>query len=416
MDFVGGSIVPYNEEKYDISKLNINNIEDLKYITGPVKMTVLTGLNRIIYLIGDVHIYTNKGFECEPYNEKKEYNNNSLYFPDYLFRLIQKNKKEQFDVFIELAYAQDKKKSSYEEGMLENINRLFEICLEDLNYKDPCRKKFPNLRFHAMDIRKYSDNFIGDNISLVTSFRNWMDDNKKNQVNIKLNREHVIFISKFIGNKDGTYDNIDKKFWELIGFSDKLKKNFMDMPDKKVKEVIMNYYSDKIKKLINPKLNVEIKLMMLTNGKEEMNFEKDNYDALFYFFIEYGVYIMDIYILGRLFKKFNDPDKNKQFTKNSVIIAGNSHIKNYEEVLKKIGFNVVFNYEVSRTNIDSMIDHYFELEKEGSTELQKRCIDLDNSNFLKKIELPKDNKSIANILENIRILYNRKNNIEKMII
>ena len=449
---MGGDFQVDEEDFYadgNINKILDKQIDELKYIAGPVKMTILCGpFNKIVYLIGDIHIHTNKGFICGPNDEKQ-----SLYFPEYMLRLIKKNSSNQFDIFVELPYHHTKRSRIMKEGMIQNINELFNFCFTNLYDKEKCQTFFPNARFHAMDIRWYAGELSegSDYIKVFTSFRNIIDkfidneevllrfeilellvyniqqiDEYKTQINIteqdfitssleligetlsfentikiytwiydiikgidddtvlkfkdnyielsklltkKLEPEYINFIKEFMGDENGLYDDIDQRFWKLIERSDKLNRNFSSLTPKD-REYVKLYYStlirefkEEYKKDIDPIINN-------ISTKEEINFSDIN--KLSDLLHEFAVMIMDIYILGRLFK---------EYVQNSIIIAGRNHTDKYEDILKNIGYKVIFSKDIYKME-------WHERESGHPDLYSKRCIDVSDAQFIKEERLP----------------------------
>ena len=81
------------------------------------------------------------------------------------------------------------------------------------------------------------------------------------------------------------------------------------------------------------------------------------------FMLHYGVSIMDVYMLGRILKKFERSDHNNYslYAENIIIIAGMNHIKKYKIFFINIG-GVVLHDELAE-------DTYY-LAKNPS----KRCV------------------------------------------
>jgi hypothetical protein len=216
----------YKENIFD-EVLDKDPIDEIKYIAGPVTMTILRGpkpSNKIIYLIGDVHKYTTAGFECVKKDDSlmgrvweyassyiwdpDEDKNHTIYYPEYMLRLLKNNKDKQFDIFIELPYHHTKHGSRMVPGMIENINKLFDFCFRYLYNKEECIKNFPNARFHAMDIRKYSESLYSDgkdNIKLLTSLiellKNIPKDDYELLTLISNIYESILYIQKYMTKK-----------------------------------------------------------------------------------------------------------------------------------------------------------------------------------------------------------------------
>ena len=129
------------------------DLTNTKYIAGPMSLTIMFNkdLNKKIYLFGDVHVYTSF-FDCGVDDEK-----NTIYLSDYLNKYLSEEKNKTIDLFIELPYQLNKNKiiPSMKYGILENIKHIVDPCFKLLSDKSECKKIYPNVRFHAMDIRYY---------------------------------------------------------------------------------------------------------------------------------------------------------------------------------------------------------------------------------------------------------------------
>ncbi len=120
------------------------NIENTKYVSGPVATVYLEGkigsIKKKILLLGDWHYNPNNQNECKEYD--------SINIKQYLIALFKKTNKE-IDFFLEIS------KSMYPD--YENSDKIYtDIYLNNLRqffYDETKKAKFDNIRFHYSDMR-----------------------------------------------------------------------------------------------------------------------------------------------------------------------------------------------------------------------------------------------------------------------
>ena len=166
-------------------------------------------------------------------------------------------------------------------------------------------------------------------------------------------------IKLYIGDENGIYADIDGRFWNLVRSSIKLNKNVGQI-------VFDNYEPDIYSGYWNITETDFIKEIMITKEISSLNVIKFQSFLL----TVYGFALMDVYLLGRIFKKFvknSGPDITPLVIDNAAnnifIIAGNNHIKKYKNFFKKI---------------NSTILQQFELDTDTSLNPSKRCIKYEN--------------------------------------
>ena len=154
--------------------------------------------------------------------------------------------------------------------------------------------------------------------------------------------------------------------------SDKMKKNMAF--DDNVNENIIEYFEEKLNNMNKKKSELDpyFKRMIKTD-----EITQDDHGMIGLFFLEYTSIIMDLYLLGRMFKQFSKKDYPEEiyqeFTKNNIVLAGAEHIETYKSVLTKLGFSTL--YEKKATGYPY-------------TNPDARCVVTD-VDFLKNYELPK---------------------------
>jgi len=428
-DHVGGSF-DLNEEIYTGSNANVTNIDKIKYIAGPVSLTIINNAKykKKVYLFGDHHVYTDK-FVCDG----NATNENTIYLPDYLKYYFDKNKNTPIDLFIELPYTATKNIPIMKLNMIENMRKKFEPCFRLLTDKTECRQEYPLIRFHAMDIRKYLPR-TSDNINTITKLYDYITyiktvlcdeesyNNNKIEALVQINSikdiidktdihlieifkfivnesthktiydkvnitlkflvdvntkyyekkadiicalsriqselqiyytkttpvppELLKTIEKYIGDKNGIYDTIDDGFWNVVESSPKLKKN--------VGNVVREFFKPEIYHKMNDDHNNSVKNIMKSGNMTCA-------DALWFDgFLStiYGLALMDVYLLGRMFKTFSPKLLTDVSTPmsadNIIIIAGDTHIRAYINFFKGLD-DSEFLYESSASDIQDTI-------------------------------------------------------------
>lgn len=416
----------YVDEKQYVAR-NYDNLDGIELLTGPIFHTIIhnTKYNKKIHLFGDKHVYTNR-FSCNG----KDTSANSIYFPDYLEYYFTKginkdinkgnNNGKIIDLFIELSYSYDKKISFLQSGIIDNVFLRFKSCFESLMDKSLCKNKYPNIRFHAMDIRDYiSDDFskeqeislfnyfsqrinnmlgdvkkihsgvsakidtliqdflsydefmlsdklneiaeeyyssddyslntIRDLSLLITNNANNNYDQLKKQMNtimndiieendayVEMDEFTILMIERYIGDENGIYTDMDNRFWYLCSLSTKLNNN--------MNEVVGNNFEPNINvHYINYRLSDDDEIFkdMFKSNKITLR----SLSIISRIIWGYDLALMDVYMLGRIFKQFKHKSQDDIFSEsadNIIIIAGNKHIKSYIDFFTKIGSEVIY--------------------------------------------------------------------------
>lgn len=71
-----------DENNYNPPNCICNNIKHIKYLTGPYTLSIMSDNNCTLMNIGDIHIATDNGFNCNKYQ--------STYLPEYMKYLFKK--------------------------------------------------------------------------------------------------------------------------------------------------------------------------------------------------------------------------------------------------------------------------------------------------------------------------------------
>lgn len=225
-----------------------------------------------------------------------------------------------------------------------NIKDCFSINKDNIKN---CRNEYPNVRFHLADIRhnknlyklktkklKYLDNM----------YHNMAQPKYKIYNNINSVKKFLLFI-KYKKNINLFY----KKIWSEKLIQDQYKK----IKNTHIRTYIKKYFDNYLKKILN---NENIKVLLKKINKNMST--EDMYvilktKILLDFILDVVSISMDLYLLLRLFKDFNNNP-----AENIIIHAGNAHITFY------VDFFTSFLKTASK------------LEK--SINNPKRCLDISN--------------------------------------
>ena len=351
---------------YDLNNTDTkeqNNI-DVKLIIGPITLTehVSNKYNRHIYIFGDMHV--NKS-TCSP--DKSNWS--KMKIDDYIGeKILNTNKDKVIDIFSEVNQSNS---FVFNIFYLTNINYKFQPCYQS-DRKD-C--KYPNLRFHYVDIRGEKDAFetltylrdLIKQLQYVNKVRNKLG-NDFNNIAPKMktfhNRSMVnhLKINPLIITDIFSHDQYDKllivieeiartnssdskikslKLSNLLNYK-KILKQVDAISNKEIKEKLLEWLDKKFKEYVNF-IDFNGLLTTITLMKENHAFYPENFIAkISNRLTMLGALIMDVYLLARLFKKFKQRDKEyAEETKYIVIYAGDLHSDNYREFLNILGFKVV---------------------------------------------------------------------------
>ena len=202
----------------------------------------------------------------------------------------------------------------------------------------------------------------------------------------------IDMIRKYLGDENGIYPDIDTKLIDVIRSSPLLTKNVNNYVIENFKPNILEQY---VKSDFQFKISDIIKTKKLT-AIDAINF--DHFYSVIYgsskiyvnacihicfrvgfhcyamefceakrtknicvcmqthIFLQCGAALMDMYILGRLFKKFvpkTEDDISAEYAKNIIIITGARHTQTYLEFFKKINSEVLYETKYTTTGIDA---------------------------------------------------------------
>lgn len=323
-------------------KIHLSGIEQIKYLIGTIN-----GIERFVYLFYENHMNTG---EC----------NHGLMVSDWLNKLFNKTDRKFIDFYLEITYFAEEVLETFPKEFRALIggssNQLYAI--QDMTYncieinKSKCPYK--NLRVHYTDFRKYTkflNLFIGSQYEV--------NDNEKIKIFLELMcpYEECNNVDELIFNftLDKIKDTKIEKQWITSSLT-----NYKKCIEKIIKINIQSWKNEKFTKLDNNKylssydifttiLNMiygNYKLQLMSNKDELYSTNSEN--KIFYLnrnvfdviIIHLSSVFMDLYLMGRLFKKFNGIP---EYAKYSIVYAGFHHCKVYDEYLKSIGFKEMYN-------------------------------------------------------------------------
>lgn len=287
-----------------------------KYLSGVRKLAYYYNmdLDMQVLLFYDIH---NLEKRCERYDIEED---SSIKGVDFLKEIIdynEENSDSMIDVFVEYKPLGNKKISKFpnnrkikkreiffKEGSgLDSVNKFIQKCINVQNYEivsDDCEYQY--MRAHYTDFRH--------NFKITKIFSDYFNDRSKYKDEIR----------DFIENSDSFIDDILD--------IPKMKKQFDNIEDESIKDKIISYYKDDV-----------IKRKDMYDNKELGKFE---------FMVSVSSHIMDLYLMGRLFKTFEvDPDDpvrghHNDKVQKAIIYAGYAHCVDYASLLEILGFEKIF--------------------------------------------------------------------------
>lgn len=327
----------------------------IKYISGPTEITRMKSkkYDKDIYLMGDIHRHEP---ECYKLDDAKKLH---LYLDNFFKKT---DKRVTYDFLFETGFHDRNDVGNMKTyiGEFQNYFRKKECFYTIKNNK--CHKEYPNIRFHAMDIRFIKYDYKLDKSSdfwkitnIYIDMRNFSNNPKKKAyLNYIDEIKDFIMIFRYKKNAIRAY----KSLYDI-----KLIKSQMDdIPDKKLKNKIIKFYDKKWNILFNKlsianyffsknkELSIKIKNNTVTNNDIERYLKNVH---IIKYLEQISLLGPDLYLSLRLFKEFNDKDKTKQQSKKIIIYAGEAHTKNYLELLNILGFKKI---EKSKNHMNSCQD------------------------------------------------------------
>ena len=347
------------------------------------------------------------------------------------------NSSSDFNLFFSM-YRQMFGLSTEVSPTFRNISNMFRDCIEAEN----CHL----LRMHNIDLRFswLSEHIYNDFYTHISYFilsDSW-ELNYDNQVKINLikriNRNKAVEVISSLYDFSNEQINIPK-LNELI-FSNQYMKREIDKVESPIKEQIINHYKQKIYEILTPKMSLNLKeLILCLRDRIPIPEENSYFKPVSYLFLYINAYIMDMYCLSRIFKKYRvkETDFQPVESKNIILYTGAFHSKSYKDFLLSIG-GVLTHYSENNENkgcikmtkrsllaklkIKETLEYFDQLEEEAITKNRFKIIDdftvrdlnilinYEGKNFLQKIDY---NTSLSD-REVISIVDTLKRRIERL--
>jgi hypothetical protein len=342
-------------------------------LSGPVSFHIMCNSERIIYMFGDIHTYS-EDIDCGKYTHKT-----SVYLPKFLKKLFldANNQKSAIDVFLETGFnaaGESTNIADVSSGLFNSFGKEFRNCLANLRSEErnKCKELYNKTRFHHADFRQFVKN---------TGYSQGSDD-----VSIMLNNMLVAFynndrdklsseFAKFLkSTKEEDYGEI---IWKYVMSYPKISSQYTNISNQNTRELLKKYFINQGSKLSTIELPglPKYKLSEVYIGTASSHFTT-----------EFSLLIMDIYLISRLLRTFKEGTPyghsiEQTETKRCIIIAGDQHINNYIKFFTQLDYQVVYSM---RSPIN--------FEKMKNNQTQEKCINISDipREFLESCSAIKD--------------------------
>ena len=298
-------------------------------------------------------------------NQKNE--DNSVYVTKYLKKIfVDANKKNEIvDFFVETYFGMQDFASS---GMINNIQKEFYTCSANIddNIRERCYQTYKKMRYHYGDIRRY----IALNPHITSP--------KLHELNEILNK--FLLKSYSILSICSLIQKVFRKYKLDPNYVNKLIDGICNVPKikKNLKNIQQNYGNEFGKLFVNKLKQFYRNICIQEFKKLEISFNAlnnmggtctefaidENYEARMSIinnvaitFLNLTIGYMDIYMLGRIFKKFLKNTKTKHsnihqdYATKIIIVAGAWHTLNYASFLEQFNYKIIFNQDINeKTN------------------------------------------------------------------
>jgi hypothetical protein len=307
-----------------------------KNIIKLVKRSVSSlGLNneKVAYIFGESH---GKETKCD------EKNKTDIHMVDY-FTHVFKTTNKYIDFFLEIDSIID---STYDSlSFINNLRNNFIACF---HLFDICPYK--NVRFHYTDFRSISNTLIFEHTTIIFDTINVINYRTNKHFNFDeniLNDIENIFNNTINLNEFKTAMNTLKSFSKIMLTNATSPENMTSfyinnaLSDKLLRKEVEKSYKGKeiveyISKLINDHLTINWVMYM-----QSLNILCNNENVLTYkifnMFLRPWSLLMDIYVLSRIFKKFNlkENEKFPEEPTNILLYFGAFHANTYVNFMKE---------------------------------------------------------------------------------
>ena len=342
---------------YIIFKMNVYDQSQIyNIVEGPIQIKELHNeeLKSHIYLLGDLHTKHNCGGDIQ--------------IQDFIEKTVQYNKNKVIDIFLEVGYsfkAVGVPKRFKMESYITNVENKFYNCMYDRTRSSDIKEynksnnncQYPNLRVHYADFRTIMPvNVDKYKLYYINILRN------------KLDKEKINLLIPLIQSSET--NNMFNTIYRVYNINNKITKQYDNIENKDIVRKIFDYYrayydkskyqKDRLLKLINNNID---------NAKTGyLNFINK-------LFIKLTSPILDLYILGRLFRKYrNINNEYSDPAKNSFIYLGRKHIDHINKVLIKLGFIILNQTGLSDYVRKSLGSKYDLIRLVGDKSVQ--CLDI----------------------------------------
>lgn len=310
-----------------------NVLQHYDRLLGPIRLTEYINykLHKHIYSIGERH---DDNIKC-PNEPNKIGIESVLYIKELLKYYEYKEPNKIFDIFAEsptLGKELMTVKKSMHQSQLSKFINIFDSCLKI--EKIFC--EFKNVRVHYMDIRKtiklrYTliDQFLAVENLLYGSY----DDAYQ-----YWNRVPKEYVNQLLNFNDFKLEKLPKRITKQLDF----------IPHYHIKKLIIDDYNERLKNI--KFLLYHIRFLDKIFSKDtnpEKNPEKflprHVLVNIHKMYLDLSSSVMDLYLLGRIFRTFKNTDGTITEPENIIILSGNYHNDHYDEVFKMANFDVIYN-------------------------------------------------------------------------
>ena len=342
--------------KFETEYYNENELYN--NLLGPVSISEYysSEYDMHIYLYGDKHM---KGFH---YGEIE-----SIKIDDFIEKTIQMNKNVPIDIYLELPYQEKTTMPKYFESdisYIHDVKNKFYECL----YKKDC--KYPNLRVHYNDFRsimnkEYIESYQirGPTYILIQFLAGDWEDilYLEKSTEILLEKLRNVFLKS-------QHDNMFDLLYSIYDIHGKITKQYNNIKNTKIIQIIRKYYIDLYttnnynKKTVLKQLNDSISKINESDLYKQV-YRKEEHEKIKQILINILIPILDVYLVGRLFRDYKETDKYSGIAKNSMIYVGQLHIINIRNILNLLGFKYINHVGITDIeDVDKMMERN-EIEK-----------------------------------------------------
>lgn len=281
-----------------------------------------------IYLFGDFHI---EGSECQ-------INKKVIDFIKFTDKTIRYNNEKFIDVFVEVPY-----------GFLAT-----EIHYLEKYYNKLKNSKLKNVRLHYTDMRTIEEK----SMSLLSLFK--ILRHPKSDINsVKLAIQKLISL---LLNMNGTY-TFDFVY-QLHDINKKILKQINNV-EEPMRSIIANFF--------RKEHSIYTKSYVLGKLYEFLNNVTKSTQKLNEFIVKWEGFVLDIYIVSRMYRKFRKVDNKYSETPNNIIVyAGEAHIRVIRKFMNELKVDKV-NEDILYINEDFTLEGLY---KVGIEKGYFNCVDI----------------------------------------